>query len=240
MNNMASENDLQANETLLIPRQTPTAGPSITPSPTPGEGTPTADPNVTQEYAGCSVENRCMSPDGQYWLHEVVEGDTCAQIAVDYDTTVPDVLRENNLGDSCLITPGDILRVTIRVTLTPTLTPTGGPDSTSTPTPTLRPPALVAPPSGTSIARSEQVVLQWAANQPLDEDQTYLVQITNTNTGEEQRITTPDTIYRVSEDMRPGPGQSVTFEWRVVIVADDENSPVISGQPPSWTFTWGS
>lgn len=240
LNGMASENDLFADQTLLIPRQTPTPGPTTTPSPTPGEGTPTIDPNLTPDYSDCSPENRCISPDGQYWLHTVQEGETCAQVAVIYDTTVPDVLRDNNLTNDCIIQPNQVLRVFIRVTLTPTLTPTGGPNSTATPTPTLMPPDLLSPADGASVARNERVVLQWVTTQSLDGDQHYLVVVTNTTTGNEYRWTTRSNVYRLPDDLRPGSGQSIVYQWRVVIVAGKSTeSVVVSGQDSGQTFTWG-
>lgn len=254
LNNMSDENDLTAGETLLIPRQTPTPAPTGTegPSPTPGPtstetltpapGTPTADPNVTPDLGGCGYEpgTRCISPDGGFWLHEVVEGDTCAQLALAYDTTVPDVLQDNLLTEACLIAPGDILRIRIKVTLTPTLTPTGGPDSTATPTPTLSPPSLLAPANRAEIARGESVVLQWAAAQPLPDDASYLVVVRNTDTDEAFRATTQSNIYRLPADLQPEGGQSTTYEWHVVIVeGSSADGTVISSQGAPWVFIWG-
>ena len=155
LNNMSAENDLFADQTILIPRQTPTLGPTSTLTLTPGAGTPTADPNITPDYTNCSPENRCLSPDGQYWLHTVRPDETCAQVAYLYDTTVPDVIRDNNLTQNCIIRPGQVLRVFIRVTLTPTLTPTGGPNSTPTPTPTLLPP---------EPAQASPAAITWSCN----------------------------------------------------------------------------
>lgn len=254
LNNMTDENDLTAGETILIPRQTPTPaptptegpsptpGPTSTPTVTPGPGTPTVDPNVTPDLSGCSYEpgSRCISPDGAFWLHEVVEGDTCAQLALAYDTTVPDVLQDNMLTEACLINPGDILRIRIKVTLTPTLTPTGGPDSTATPTPTLSPPSLLAPANRAEVARGQSVVLQWAAAQPLPRGASYLVVVRNTATDETFRATTESNIYRLPADLQPASGQSITYEWHVVIVeGSSPDAPVISGQGAPWVLIWG-
>ncbi len=243
LNGMTDENDLQANQVLLIPRQTPTPGPTLTPTPLGMMGTPgetTAIAGATPDYHGCGLENRCISADGQFWMHEVKEGDTPAALAYAYDTTVRDIFQDNGLAENAFIYPGQILRIRIKVTLTPTLTPTGGPDSTATPTPTLSPPALLAPANGAKIAGNQRVVLQWAANQPLASGAYYLVQVRNTKTGEIFRAVTRSNIYRLPTGLRPSAGQSVDFAWRVVIVnGSTVDAVVISGQGSDWVFTWG-
>lgn len=254
LNEMSDENDLIAGETILIPRQTPTGAPTATEgpsptagatstlSPTPGEGTPTEDPNVTPSFAGCGYEPeaRCISPDGGFWLHEVVEDDTVAQLALAYDTTVPDILSDNGLTEDSFISPGDVLRIRIKVTLTPTLTPTGGPDSTATPTPTVAPPSLLSPARGATLARDEAAVLQWAALRPLPSGASYLVQIRNLETDETFRATTRSNVYRLPASLRPASGAAASYEWQVVIVeGSSPDGAVISGQGPAWTFIWG-
>lgn len=257
LNGLAGETDIQAGQTILIPQQTPTpAAPAQPATAAPGEATPAAaevtaepgeptatqDPNATPSYAGCGLDDasRCISPDGGFWLHEVVEGETCAGLARAYDTTVPDVLNDNNLTDACIIAPGEILRIRIKVTLTPTLTPTGGPGSTATPTPTLSPPSLIAPANGATVARGETVVLQWVAAQQLPAGASYLVRVRNTATDAEFRAVTGSTIYRLPESLAPSSG-AVTYEWTVVVVdGSGEESPVVSGQGSGWSFTWGS
>ncbi len=247
LNNLASENDIKADQVLLIPRQTPTPGPTPSPgptateTPTPGPGTPTFDPNATPDYTGCSLENRCISPDGQFWIHEVVEGDTPAGLAFGYYTTVQDILRDNNLSEASFIRPGQILQIRIKVTLTPTLTPTGGPDSTATPTPVFSPPTLLAPANGATIAPSQTAALQWAPTRPLPDGAYYLVQVRNLDTGDTFRATTTSNVYRLPDELKPGPGQSIDYGWTVVIVEGSApDSLVISEQGSEWVFTWGS
>ncbi len=246
LNNMANENDLRADQVLLIPRQTPTPAPTSTEGPTPtptataGPGTPTSDPNTQPDYTGCSLDNRCISPDGQFWLHEVVEGDTPAGLAFGYDTTVSDILLDNGLSEASFIRPGQVLQIRIKVTLTPTLTPTGGPDSTATPTPVLSPPSLLAPANGATIAAGETAALQWAAVQPLPTGAYYLVQLRDRETDETFRATTRSNVYRLPDDLRAGTGRSVVYEWQIVIVeGGSTDSPVISEQGEPWAFTWG-
>ena len=241
LNNMASENDLIAGQVLLIPRQTPTPGPTPTAKPTIDQLTGESETGATPDYTGCSPENRCVSPDGQYWIHEVQPGDTINGIAWVYTSRVADILQVNGLPSEPMIFPGQQIKVPILVTLTPTLTPTGGPDSTATPTPTPSPPSLLFPLNGVSFPRHRSVVLQWVAIQPLQGNQHYLVVVHNLDTDDEVRATTRSNAYRLSGDLQPGPGRSVQFKWWVVIVnGNTPTSPVISGQGVAWTFTWGS
>ena len=240
LNNMANENDLIADQILLIPRQTPTPGPTPTPRPT-IEQQQTWEPGTTPDYTGCSPENRCVSIDGQYWIHDVQSGDTIAWIAYAYTSRQVDIRLANGLTEESLIFPGQKLKVPILVTLTPTLTPTGGPDSTATPTPIPQPPSLLFPSNGVTIPRNREVVLQWVAVYPLQGNQHYLVIIRDLGNGEEWRVMTRSNSYRLPVELQPGSGRSVQFEWQVVIVGGSTpTSPVISEQGDIWTFSWGS
>lgn len=245
LNNMANENDLQADRVLLIPRQTPTLGPTSTLAPTPLPGTtPTATVEVTagptMDFKGCSPDNRCASPDGKYWLHEVQSGETIAYIAWKYNTRLDAVLQANGLTEQSFIQPGQQIYVPILVTLTPTLTPTGGPGSTATPVPTLSPPSLLAPADGETIPRGDAVILQWVTTNSLSAGQYYMVIVRNMGTEQEHRATTHSNSYRLPDGLQPGLGQSAQFEWRAVVVSGaDTTAQPVSGQGPAWTFTWG-
>lgn len=263
LNDMANEADLYAGQVLLIPRQTPTPGPTPTLHPTTlpqttevagggegeseGEGEETgtlpapAAPEASGDYSGCGPDNRCVSPDGQYWIHEIVEGDTVAGLAWAYYSRVDAILQANDLDPDPILSIGDPIYVPILITSTPTLTPTGGPDSTATPTPTPGPPSLLAPTDDSTIPRNQRVVLQWAAVQPLSGDQYYLVIVQNTATEEEFRATTRSNAYRLPDDLQPGPGHSIEYEWRIAIISSSNpNAPPVGGQSRAWTFTWGS
>jgi LysM repeat protein len=235
LNNMASENTpLREGQTLLIPRQTPTPGPSSTPT---IEGTL---PGPTEDYSGCSPDKRCTSPDGQYWIHEVRPGDTILSIAVAYNSRKQDIFAANGLSDTSFIVPGQKLSIPILVTLTPTLTPTGGPDSTGTPTPTLSPPSLLAPPNNMTIARGQPVILQWTTIHALEPTQSYLILVTNMGSAEEFRAVTRTNTYHLPDRLQPGIGQSARFEWQIlVITGTDSSATPVSGLDVKWAFTWG-
>lgn len=258
LNGMASADDIYAGQHLLIPRQTPTPGPTSTPAPdtaTPGTPADTGDdgptptagsapsgPPTEGDYRGCSPTNRCVTPDGQYYAHEVMTGDTISYLAGVYYSRVQDIIETNNLDrTNPIIFEGQIIFIPILVTATPTLTPTGGPDSTATPTPTVSPPDLLAPANGEVIPRSQKVVLQWAATQPLMAGHYYLIILRNTATEEEHTYTTRSNSFRVPTALQPGPGGRVEYQWQIVIVAgQDVASPVVGGHSQRWVFTWGS
>jgi LysM repeat protein len=234
INNMVSENQsLQAGQILYIPRQTPTPGPTLTATP---EGA-TAGPTV--DYTGCSVDKRCTSPDGQFYVHEVQPGDDCLSIAFQYNTRFEDFMAANGLTE-CSIFPGQKMNVPILVTMTPTLTPTGGPDSTATPTPTLSSPSLLVPPNTGTVARSQPVILQWATVHALSTNQNYLVVVTNLSSGDEFRAITRANTYRLPDNIRPGIGQSARYEWQILVISGSSTSAQpLSGQDVKWSFTWG-
>ena len=223
-----------AGSVLLIPRQTPTEGPSATPT---QEGA-TAGP--TLDVHGCNPQNRCVSPDGQFWIHEVVSGDTILSIAFAYDSRRDEILRANGMTDNSFLSIGQSLRIPILVTLTPTLTPTGGPDSTATPSPTYSAPTLLSPLNGESVPRGDTVVLQWVTVHPLAVTENYVVVIRNADTGEESRFFTRANSLHLPVQFQPGLAQALHFEWQVGVVAGSSaGAAVLSGLGESWTFTWG-
>jgi LysM repeat protein len=251
LNGFANENaPLIQGNTVLIPRQTPTLGPTftitptldplVTPSNTPTPG-PTLDPNATIAEGDCTPEHRCTSPDGLYWLHVVRSGETVSYIANVYHTRVDCIKQVNNLfGDDPVLSVGQKLYICILVTQTPTLTPTGGRDSTATSLPTPAPPMLLAPAPNASIAGNQDVTLQWTTSRPLTGSQSYLIVLKNTVSGEETRYTTRTNTFKLPDSVRPAQGQSIHFEWRVVIInGTSTDSPMVSGTGLPYSFTWG-
>ena len=223
-----------AGSVLLIPRQTPTEGPSATPT---QEGA-TAGP--TLNVHGCSPQNRCVSPDGGFWIHEVVAGDTLLSIAAAYESRRDEINRVNGLTNESVLSIGQTIRVPILVTLTPTLTATGGPDSTATPSPTYSAPTLLSPSNGESVPRGETVVLQWVTVHPLAASENYVVVIRNADTGEESRFFTRANSLHLPAQFQLGLAQALHIEWQVGVVAGSSaGAAVLSGLGETWSFTWG-
>lgn len=246
LNSMISENDpLTEGELLLIPRQTPTPGaePQVAEEATSSEGEAPAenDGELAEDaidYSNCNLDNRCISPDGQYWIHIVQENETVAGLAYQYETRVSDIQDANGITD--IIYLEQQLRIPILITLTPTLTPTGGPDATPTPLPDEPAPSLLSPSDGFTIPRGQAVILQWVANRALQDNNAYLITIRNSATGDEIAEVTRSNALRVPAELQPGVGAAITYTWSVTIIASENPtaSPVSSPSEP-WSFTWG-
>ncbi len=254
LNGMVDENDIQLGSTILIPRQTPTAGAvqvsevtsppvDITPTVASGsDGSSTADAPTEQQgvdYSNCSLDNQCVSADGRYWIHIVQVGETIAGLAFGYGTRVEDIQQANDLYND-IIQPSQQLLIPILVTLTPTLTPTGGPDSTATPVPGFAAPSLLAPANGSAFQRGQTVILQWLSDRPLRGDERYLIVVKNTSTGEEYRAVSTSTIFRLPAELQPDLGEQITYQWTILVVAGTSTtSQVISSLGGAYSLTWG-
>ena len=245
INGLASPDDIQVGQVLLIPRQT------ATPRPTPGldetDLPPEEAPPVgatSPSVQGGDPENRVTSADGRFWIHTVREGETIAQIALLYDSHVPCILQ-NNLFDFVdqepIIFVGQQINVCVISTLTPTPSSTGDPfNSTSTPTPTLSPPLLLSPPDGASFGRGQQVTLRWVATFPLKVSQRYQVIVQDVAGNREFRALTTANAFTLPNDLRPSLGQSINYDWQILIVEGTmADAPIISGLGEIRQFTWG-
>ncbi len=246
LNNMASENDpLTESEVLLIPRQTPTPGaqPETVEEAAPTEGEASAESGEepaadSTDYSNCNLDNRCISPDGQYWVHIVQENETVAGLAYQYETRVSDIQEANGITD--IIYLDQELRIPILITLTPTLTPTGGPDATPTPLPDEPAPSLLSPADDFTIPRGQAVILQWVANRALQDDDAYRITIRNSESGDEITQVTRSNALRVPAELQPGVGASITYTWSVTIIAgENPGAAPVSSPSETWSFTWG-
>ncbi len=219
-NGLEDPNRLIAGQELFIP--TPTPDPKrTTPSPTPAGG----------------LVN-----------YVVQKGDTLSLIAVRFNTSISAIQEANDMGDSELIRPGDVLLIPIP---TPTALPI---DALPTPTPTPRggyrwpAPFLLSPASEAVIANTAAPVLQWTAVGLLDEDEWYVVRVwpEDPTLPRPPAHWTKGTSWRVGAEWRPpDAAPERRYFWQVVVVRAEgsgANRRAVEATSPMSavrSFIWG-
>ncbi len=135
-------NDVYIDDASLVvgslPATAPTLPPAVTAGPTPTSGpTPTRGPTATPR------PTPTPRPDGAI-VHVVQLGDTLGALATQYQVTVDQIVRLNNLTDPSQIFVGQELVISI-----PAATPT--PTPSPTPMPTVLPPTVTPSPGGLCV-----------------------------------------------------------------------------------------
>ncbi|PJF41623.1 MAG: hypothetical protein CUN54_00385 [Phototrophicales bacterium] len=225
---------------ILIPRQT---------------STPTSEAVAQSDGASAPPTQRVAAAEGNVLTHVVEEGQTMVDIAVIYDTPL-DVLAQMNPdigffgcdfdipggGPNCIINLqiGQEVRVPAP-TPTPTLSPTPSGNETATFTPTFAAPVITSPPEN-AIMPAGIFNLQWVSVGILAPDEVYLIQITDTVTGQTFRDITRNTSYMIPASLIPADGQSHRIEWTVAVAKPNADGvyALVSGISPAHVFEWQS
>lgn len=199
-NGFSPDTQVQLNQTLNIPWPTPTPPLEIIAAEINGE-------TVLVDPTGCD-------------LYQVQGGDSIVGIASRFGVPFDLLAQVNRIADPSLLQPGDPICIP-QVIYGQSLPPTPGPSPT--PTATLPPsgPQLLYPVAGTVVdSLDEMITLQWTAVKPLNENEIYMVELTNINDldGLPQRGFTRDTAFRVPSSWRPTTPDLFEMRWRVSIV----------------------
>jgi hypothetical protein len=233
---------------ILIPRQTAT--------PTPEDFTP--PPDVAQVLGGGIAPTSPatgLNIDAPIIQHTVVDGQTIVDIAVNYATTLevlamlnPDIdfsgcnFAIPSGGPNCgpFLSIGQIVMVPAP-TPTPTLSPTPSGSETPTPTPTYAAPVVISPPQGGNVPPGV-FKLEWVSVGVLQPDEAYLVQVTDTVTGEVYNDITRSTSLLLPDSLAPSDGQTHLMNWTVSVAKPNEAGiyRVVSGAPEQRQFNWAS
>jgi LysM repeat protein len=229
LNNREPDDAIRVNEELLIPWPTPT--PPLAPvSLEIGGETIVADP------AGCE-------------LYVIQSGDNLFAIAANRRIPLVALQQVNRLTDQSLIRPGDTLCIPtiIRGGLLP---PTPGPSPTPTVTPPPAGPQLLFPAREATISYPDGPgLLQWVHVKALMAEEYYMVELVNLSRPDSRpyRAFTRDTAVRLPLYLRPEPGETDLFRWRVTIVritgerADGQFTYTYGGTPSQeLLFYWAS
>lgn len=229
---------------ILIPRQTAT--------PTPGNE---ATAVVVQATSAASSPVVTLPGNATINDYVVQPNDTLVGIAQEYNTTIavlsvlnPDMniygcnFEIPSGGPNCspLLQAGQVLKVPAP-TPTPTLSPTPSGNETATPTPTYEPPMMIYPPQG-AIAPPGVFSLQWVGVGVLRDNEYYLLEVSDSTTGQVFRHVTKNNSWQLQEAMIPGDGQPHTIEWTVRIAVPNEQGVYrpIGGTPEIRSFQWQS
>lgn len=227
-----------AGSLILIPRQTVTPTPANVETAVGGEG-----PVVTLPANSSVIQ------------YIVQDGDNLLKIIEDYKITLeiisqmnPDLnifgcdLSNPSGGPNCIVplSVGQAINVPAP-TPTPTLSPTPSGSETPTVTPTFAPPIAVFPPEG-AIAPPGVFRLQWVSAGILGDNEVYLVQITDQTNAASFAGVTKETSLQIPDSLIPTDGQAHTVNWTVAVARPNQSGvySIISGPPPTHSFTWQS
>ncbi len=272
INGLDSPQELKEGQTLEIPWPTPTLDPNATAVPTAlpadagtggGGDTPDATAAVALNEFGtpdalAKYENiePTLRP-GLAW-HTVRAGQTILDIAYEYGTTLETLSKINpeipflqcdfgsgSGGPDCVVMLGEGQRVRVPVPL-PTTTPTPSPVGTLTPTPTatatFNAPYLLTPDNDAIFRSDEIVTLRWGGTGTLAEDERYLVNVRDLDTGTTYQALVRDSTYILPGGWQPSDHNRHRFEWTVAIATVDAQYDVLNENHMTETrrFTWDS
>ncbi len=158
--------------------------------------------------------------------YTVRSGDTIVSIAVNFGSTVEEILTTNNLAANAIIRPGDQLTVPLREPPSEVLTSAAEnvvttTTTTQSTTPTAETiyvePRLIGPPDQSIITREEAVLFRWISVDVLAPNEWYVLLI-YPETPDAQRfptIWTKSTSYRLGPEFAPATGTRADYAWQV-------------------------
>jgi murein DD-endopeptidase MepM/ murein hydrolase activator NlpD len=195
--------------------------------------------------------------------HTVRSGDTLYGIALQYGTTVEELVRLNRFeSEEQLLKIGQVLIIaegapptrtvtpTPTETATPTITPTRWPTPAQpTPTPPYPYPApvLLGPPDGRAFqGRDAAILLNWTSVGILEPDEWYVVRVQGPDEMAEVEEWIKATSWRLPDELRPpAEGGPHAYLWDVVVRrqtgTDEEGWPTgpdISPRSETRSFLW--
>lgn len=184
------------------------------------------------------------------FLYMVRSGDTIVSIAVNFGSTVEEILAANNMTQNDLIRPGDELVVPLRQAPTEVLesaaTAVVGPDPVSGTTASAPDgesiiylePRLIGPPDGGSIDRTDEILFRWISVDILKPNEWYVLLLYPDNNAARSlpSIWTKSTSYRLGAEYAPDVGQSAAYAWQVSLVrvkSDSDGQMILEAASPA-------
>lgn len=206
---------------------------------------------------GLAAESTLNRTPAARFQYTVQSGDTVVSIAVNFGSTVEDILAVNNLSANDIIRPGDVLVIPLRQTPTEVIESAAAPppQSSITQTQSAPPtnaeaiyvePRLLGPSNEETVLREESVLFRWISVDVLAPNEWYVLLIYPSGSASQPipSVWTKATSYRLGPEFAPDAGQSAAYAWQisVVRVKTDSNGQMIleAASPPSEVrrFTW--
>jgi len=219
---IASANDMELEDGLVISEELAVPWPSATP------------PLEAVEF---SLDGESLYADpSDCDIYEITIGDTLFEVALNAEIDLSILMKVNRLTDESILHPGDTICIPDLLALEE-IPPTPGPSPTPTATKPPRGTKLLYPADGASISESDQVVLlQWIAVKNLEENEWYMVELTDLSQPDahSQRGFTQQTALLVPDGWLTSDGSSHIMRWRVSIVR-----VIGQRQDESFIYTYG-
>jgi LysM repeat protein len=240
-NNMGVPEELKIGQELDIPWPTPTGG-------APGDNMAASGGMPASGGDGLGAEPTL--PPSLRWI-TVKKGQTALDVIAEASITMkileelnPEVVFETcdfslaSGGASCrvMLFEGQRLRVPAPATATPVVENIQGP--TPLPTATVNAPFSQSPSDNMLFEVTALPTIRWTAPGQLLPNESYMLLVTNTNTGITYQIITRDTSFQLSADWQPRNGEQNTFVWSVAIVRMEGNNAIPLQTTESRKFIW--
>ncbi|MCB0062729.1 MAG: LysM peptidoglycan-binding domain-containing protein [Caldilineaceae bacterium] len=181
--------------------------------------------------------------------YTVRTGDTIISIAVNFGSTVDEILRANNMTENDLIRPGDELTIPLRTAPAEVLesattavaeTPEVSASAVTPGTDTIiyLEPQLIGPPDGSSIARTDELLFRWISVDILKPNEWYVLLIYPENGAAQEvpSVWTKSTSFRLGPEFAPAAGQRAAYAWQVSLVrvkTDADGQMILEAASPA-------
>ncbi len=203
---------------------------------------------------GPAAETSLNRTPASHFQYTVQSGDTIVSIAVNFGSTVEDILAVNNRSANDIIRPGDNLIVPLRQTPTEVIesaAPASGESAAAAQSPANLPaiyvePRLIGPADAVTVVLEEAVLFRWISVDVLAPNEWYVLLLYPEGDAAQNLPSTwtKATSFRLGPEFAPAVGQKASYAWQisVVRVKTDANGQMIleAASPPSEVrrFTW--
>ncbi|MCU0496572.1 MAG: hypothetical protein MUF87_04370 [Anaerolineae bacterium] len=266
LNNLNSETDIRAGETLEIPWPTPTLDPNVTEEPVAfvtasgDEALIALDVMNVDDPANINLTliadpffrpTPTLLPGVMY--HVVSPDENAISISVLYNTNF-DILRQLNPevnfarcefglrfgGPDCIVLLGQGQQIRVPAptpTITLSPTPSGSETATPTATATFNAPSAISPSNQAYFRRDEIVTLRWITTGTLGPNQTYLVTVTRVNDNQVFSGETMDLFFLMPIEWQGESAVRYEYQWTVSVI-DLSDPTTLYYTTPLQTLTW--